>query len=241
MSAAFSPDASRIVTGGMDGTVRIWDSENGKEKLTLEANSSWVGCVAFSPDGKRIVSGGAALARDAVARVWDAESGAGLVVLKGHSTDVVESAVFSPDGALIVTTGRNDFARVWDARTGALVSELRQDGHVYNASFFPDSRRVITTGFEGNAKIWDAPSGSGLAELKVQPSELGSATTIAALSPDHEHIMTLTMNVDSKIWRRDHSDAKYGRLLMPEFWMTLALSIALVWSVWRDRRLLRRY
>ena len=65
-------------------------------------------------------------------------------------------------------------------------------------------------------------------------------TTIANVAPDNEHILTLTMNAAPKIWRHDHSDARFGWLLLPEAWLTLATSIALLLSVWRDRRVLRR-
>jgi tetratricopeptide (TPR) repeat protein len=38
--AAFSPDGKRIVSAGMDGKIRVWDTQTGKETLTLEDGTS---------------------------------------------------------------------------------------------------------------------------------------------------------------------------------------------------------
>ena len=44
-SVAFSPDGTRIVSGGSDGTVRLWDVERGSEIAALQGHEGWVrGC-----------------------------------------------------------------------------------------------------------------------------------------------------------------------------------------------------
>ena len=55
---AFSPDGTRIVTGGGDNTARVWDATTGALQLELKDPAGQVRCVAFSPDGTRIVTGG---------------------------------------------------------------------------------------------------------------------------------------------------------------------------------------
>ena len=49
---------------------------------------------------------------DKTARVWDAEAGKTIAVLEGHS-EPVWSAVFSPDGARILTASDDTTARIW--------------------------------------------------------------------------------------------------------------------------------
>src|SRR6185295_5332008 len=70
---AFSPDSSRVVSGGLDGFARLYDAETGKEVLTftMPRERFPITNIAFSRDGRRIVirSG-----EDAVVFISDAEA-----------------------------------------------------------------------------------------------------------------------------------------------------------------------
>ncbi len=67
----FSPDTTMIVSGGDDGTVRLWDTATGRELRTLTGHTHWVWSVGFSPDTTMIVSGGV----DGTVRLWDVATG----------------------------------------------------------------------------------------------------------------------------------------------------------------------
>ena len=69
-SLATSRDGSRIVTGGWDGAVRVWDVGSGELLATSHAHRRSVSAVAFSPDGRHVASGG----WDDRVRVHDAAS-----------------------------------------------------------------------------------------------------------------------------------------------------------------------
>ena len=55
-AAAFNPKGDRLLTGGQDGTVKIWDTESGKEILLLR-HPNQVCAASFSPDGATILTG----------------------------------------------------------------------------------------------------------------------------------------------------------------------------------------
>src|SRR5437764_452934 len=88
-SVAFSADGKRIVSGGRDQTVRVWDAQTGVEPRSLKGHTDWVNSVAFSPDGKRIASGsGGGLNKVGEVKVWDAQTGQLEHSLKGHTRGV---------------------------------------------------------------------------------------------------------------------------------------------------------
>jgi WD40 repeat protein len=66
LSAAFSPDGTRVVTASEDNTARVWDAATGK-LLTLLQHQGGVLSAAFSPDGTRVVTASA----DNSARAWE--------------------------------------------------------------------------------------------------------------------------------------------------------------------------
>ena len=68
-------DGRRLVAGGEENTVNIWDVQTGKEKppQTLQGHSGDVWAAAFSPDpeGRWVASAG----EDRTVKVWDSHTG----------------------------------------------------------------------------------------------------------------------------------------------------------------------
>jgi hypothetical protein len=66
-SVSWSPDGTRLATGSLDGTAKVWDAAGGRELLTLKVHAGEVS-VSWSPDGMRLATG----SEDGTAKVWDA-------------------------------------------------------------------------------------------------------------------------------------------------------------------------
>lgn len=64
-TAAFSPDGTRVASGGTDGVVYVWTP--GRGSIALEKHKGPVVCVAWAPAGDRIISGG----EDRTIWLWD--------------------------------------------------------------------------------------------------------------------------------------------------------------------------
>ena len=113
-SVSYSPDGSRIASGGDDGTIRQWDAEDGTLLGTpLVGHQGRVQTVSYSHDGSRIASGG----EDGTIRQWDAEDGTPLgTPLEGHQ-GWVRSVSYSPEGSRIVSGGEDGRVRQWKYST----------------------------------------------------------------------------------------------------------------------------
>ena len=173
MSAAFSPDGTRLATASWDGTVKIWDVADGKEVRTLTGHVKPVTSVAFSPDGTRLASAGT----DRTVRLWDAGTGQEIKTYRGHTNN----AYLAWHDELI--GGKEGF-----------------QGHfqnaVYSVAFSPDGTRLASASVDGTVKIWDAcPLGmlSGQQPRIIQ-DELGfgdnqlPGALARAISPDGKRV-----------------------------------------------------
>ena len=181
--AAFSPDGSRFVTAGADGTARVWDTESGRSLLPPLRHAAAVSRAVFSPDGRRVATVGG----DGTARVWDAASGQPMLPPLKHGQAVCR-AVFSPDGARLLTAGRDGTARLWDLTApGPVAAVFRHAKAVTHAGFAPDGRRLVTTSDDGNARVW-GPDGAALSP------QLGHRGPVlhAAFHPDGRHLGTVS-------------------------------------------------
>ncbi|MBC7813304.1 MAG: WD40 repeat domain-containing protein, partial [Burkholderiales bacterium] len=115
---AFTPSVAPIpllASASEDATVRLWNTNNGRQTQVLESSTSVVLAIAFSPDGTLIATGGGNQINpneDYAVRVWDIASGALLATLVGHPAPVTDLE-FSPDGTLLASIGDDHVVRFW--------------------------------------------------------------------------------------------------------------------------------
>jgi WD40 repeat protein len=178
--AEFAVDGS-VVTGGADGTIRIWDPGTSAELVRAPSTPrpSLPRRRAVSPDGT------------AVARV-DGDvvrlrTTSGEKVLEGHK-DAVNSVAFSPDGKILVSAGRDHDVIAWNVATGkeAFRIEEAQSATVTDARFSPDGRWLVTAG-PVSARLWTAdgrPPGLFLYGPKPPVKAVG-------FEPDSRAVVTL--------------------------------------------------
>ena len=200
ISPDYSPDGQRVVTGGEDGTVRIWSPENGQELMAIEAHEDRVDGVAFSPDGAKILTA----SWDNSAKIWDSETGELLLAVEEIHPPVWDipqtgawGADYSPDGRRFATAGMDGLAKVWDAETGEELLVLAgHEGPVWDVSFNPDGTLIATSSFDSTAKIWDAETGEEIHSL------VGHTSNLRELDFSHDGSLLGTASADgtAKIW-----------------------------------------
>src|SRR6266508_2655605 len=188
---AFTPDGDRLLTGGADGTARLWDigPTGGRDWLTVPGPALRQGGVSFSPDGTSFAVPG----QVAGVTIRDVETGAKIITLKGYDARIRRMA-FSPDGTRLAGSAgsvnenvrANSAAPVWDVTTGELMMTLA--GHADQVSavaYSPDGRHLATGSWDGTVRLWDSFSGKELHAVVV-----GSPVFALAFSPDGRYLVS---------------------------------------------------
>jgi len=201
-SVAFSPDGRQILSGFLDGTVKLWDAATGREIRTFAGHTSYVSSVAFSPDWRQVLSGSG----DSTIKLWDAATGREIRTFVGHK-NLVYSVAFSPDGRQIISGGDDSTIKLWDAVTGREIRTFA--GHTNGVSsvvFSPDGRQVLSGSYDKNINItlWDAATGREIRTFARHTSYVFSV----AFSPDGRQVLSGGGYGDNtvKLW-----DAATGR------------------------------
>jgi WD40 repeat protein len=205
---AFSPDGKQALSTSLDGTIRVWEVQSGKQLSTLQLPTG-IGALALSPDGKKLVV--ASSVRPSVLRLWDLEAGKELRTLKGH-TLLVWGLAFSPDGKQILSGSIDGTVRLWDGETGKQLRVLRHPSGVTSVAFFPDGRHVISgSGVRlkpgSTLRFISAPSDWLLRiwdlERKVEVARLAGHTRAimdVRLSPDGRQAVSCGTDGTVRLW-----------------------------------------
>ena len=107
----YSPDGTRIVTGGRNRPLEMWDADSGESVASFaKQHVGGDGALAFTPDGSRIVAGDLTGAMT----IWNAETGQLMLTLREADGIGVVRIVFSPDGNSIVASMGDSTIRMWE-------------------------------------------------------------------------------------------------------------------------------
>ena len=210
VGAAFSPDGSTVISGGMDGTARLWNAASGKTICSpLHHGGEWVR-VAFSPDGRTVLtcSVDQTGSESNTARLWDGTTGQSLGPSLHLRPQVqIWSAAFHPDGRLVLTGLEDNVARLWDLAAGKPIGPLLNHQILpYSMAFSPDGKSMLTGSADGIARHWDTATGKPIGAPMNHRGRVWSV----AFSPDGRTIATSGADRTARLW-----EAATGKPLGP--------------------------
>jgi len=175
LSIAVSPDGKQIVSGSKDHTLKLWDTDTGREIRTFNGHTDVVGSVAFSPDGKYVLSGSGNKnideSNNCLIKLWDVETGRDIRTYTGH-TNAVTSVAFSPNGKIFLSASKDSTLILWDIETKLKLKIFNIGGQVDSAVFSPDGKYILSSSAvwftvntsDDNSKKTDEPSKGGASD-----------------------------------------------------------------------------
>jgi WD40 repeat protein len=198
---ALSRDEAYIVSGGMDGTARLWDAATGRELHTFN-QSRWVTSVAISADSRHIAAGNLG----ETVPVWDIESHK---MVTSFAHPMTTAVAFTPDRKQVLTGGWGGNLRLWSVETGKEVRhyegmEAGVASHINAVAISPDGKFVAACNGFNSAYIWSIATAKQVRELI---GHQGKVLAIA-FSPDGRQILTGSEDKTGRLW-----DAATGKEL----------------------------
>ncbi|PIL30118.1 hypothetical protein GSI_07741 [Ganoderma sinense ZZ0214-1] len=202
-----SRDSKSIVTGSEDGTIIVWDAEQGTpiHEWFAAVPAGPIRSLALSPDGQRLVSVAAVYKGGGPPVVWEIGRGTGgvqkVATLEPEAGTGLACCAWSFDGALIAWVSGDGMVLVWDAQTfqpcGGPLNNSPSHAATwpYCLQFSPDSRYLGWVAKQSPAKcclsqpLTDEP----LASYFVDPDPIRQVSVpINAFSfdPDSRRIVT---------------------------------------------------
>jgi WD40 repeat protein len=161
-AGAFLPDGQEFVTGSLDGTVKVWETDAARKHFdTLNATGGKGNPPAPTPQ----------------------------LTIEAHSTGVTTMAV-SADAAYLLTGGTDGTVKVWEVRTGKPVRTINSahPGGVKTVLYLLDSDEYLTAGADKTVKVWDHKTG----KLARKSEALKTAINGLAVSADGKKVAVAT-------------------------------------------------
>mmetsp|Transcript_28287 Transcript_28287/g.43512 ORF Transcript_28287/g.43512 Transcript_28287/m.43512 type:complete len:386 (-) Transcript_28287:614-1771(-) len=154
-------DTNLVATSGNDGTVKIWESQNGSLRATLrgKAGHPILGCDLR---GELAVGSGS----DKTCRVWNVRTERMIHQLVGHSNKINCARLFQ--GEKLVLTGSADRSlKVWDIarNTYRQTTTFRHSSSCNCIDTGLDAATAVSGHMDGGVRFWDHRTGDRVLDM----------------------------------------------------------------------------
>jgi WD40 repeat protein len=181
-AAAFCPDGRTVATASRDGTLSLWETESGKERVRFRGHAGAVLALAFPREGEQLISGGA----DGTVRFWrvprppwNENPLAGEEARCFHlSREEVQTVALSADGSTAAAGTADGVLVVWDLNSDKERHRFTQEGQVYCLALSADGKQLAANQAACGAVLWDTLKG------EVRHRLGAGAIASLAFSPD---------------------------------------------------------
>ncbi|HEU4557954.1 MAG TPA: hypothetical protein VFS20_08900 [Longimicrobium sp.] len=165
LGVRFTSDGNRVVSWAADNTVRVWDTLEGTQVLSVGGGprQSLLHDAVISNDGSRIYTARS----DSTARIWDTEPSHPRATLSPGAPSL-KAAAFVSGAPRIATVAGNGAVRVWDSARLRLLSAVRGDTAEVQGTFVsPDGTALVTVAADTTVRRWDLAAGGRTSTLKL--------------------------------------------------------------------------
>lgn len=181
---AANADGQMFATGDRDGTIRVWQTSDGKSLNEISGIGHPVYGVAFHPNEKQLVSADRQPKKPRL-KLWDLATGQELRNIEVPQLSAyrrvediewggIRGIACSPDGGTLAACGSNEYsgpacALLFDVTTGGLKRKLSSTlkGFCYAARFHPQGFLMTASGdvAKGEIGVWNTDKDESLTSI----------------------------------------------------------------------------
>ena len=173
-AVAVSPDGKTVLTGGLDGAIKVWNALKMKEAAAFAGDVGAVEQLALSPNGKWAASCATRLTVPEMRiQIWDVGSGTEHGRLRG-AADNYKCVAISPDGKRVAAGSGDKSVWVWSFEPNG-PKPVRLKGHtgpVTGVAFSRSPDSLLTASADGTVRQWDLTTGKEKGSLNAAAGPL---------------------------------------------------------------------
>jgi WD40 repeat protein/serine/threonine protein kinase len=189
LAVSTSSDGARIVTGGADGDIAIWQLRGLVPQWRGPAHSGAVQAVSWHPAGKLIASGGP----DGFVRIWDVESHGKIAELRMGKGQRVRAVAWKPtdDGRPLLAIGSEDKdILLWhplDAGSHPETLSTTRNGAVSSLQWSADGKTLVVgeTDTDYTLEVFDVANHKSILSKTASP---GNDVFSVAVDPSGKYV-----------------------------------------------------
>ncbi|XP_047178052.1 autophagy-related protein 16 isoform X2 [Vigna umbellata] len=181
-SMLFEYNSSKLITGGQDRLVKMWDTNTGSLSSTLHGCLGSVLDLTITHDNRSVI----AASSSNNLYVWDVHSGRVRHTLTGHTDKVCTVDVSKISSRHVVSAAYDRTIKVWDLVKGYCTNTIIFHSNCNALSFSMDGQTIFSGHADGNLRLWDIQSGKLLSEVAAHTS----AVTSISLSRNGNFVLT---------------------------------------------------
>jgi len=184
---------------------------------------------SFTPDGQALLLARRSDGDTFCYELWDIRQNRRRVRIDGEPGS---AARFSRDCSLLLQETEKDMPEVfaWDVSDGHVILRPEEGGRCHWFNVTPDETRGLLYRDDDSMLIVDLRTGTPLFEFPDK------GTHSACISPTGGLIAEASAGGMTRLWQRRRSEYWWARALIPELWLMLFFTVAMMWSVRHDRR-----
>ncbi|XP_073013657.1 autophagy-related protein 16 [Typha latifolia] len=163
-SIVFQHNSDKLISGGQDRTVKIWDTQTGALNSTLHGCLGSVLDLSVTSDNKYII---AACSSNNL-YVWETSGGRIRHTLTGHVNKVCSVDTSRTSSCLVASASLDHTIKIWDLHTGYCTNTIMSSSNCSALSFM-DKDTICSGHVDGNLRLWDIRNGKCSSQVAAHP------------------------------------------------------------------------